>query len=999
MLPLAWASAAGALEVPITVQELVPGGVTGLARTGEPVSVGVPLDPAEGITDASQLSLRGAAAAQFRVLQRDPETGVARWALVDFVTNSPGGAYSLVWGAGSFGGAALGTDQGTHIRIETGPATFEVRKSGFNFLDRVTQGSYEVVSPHAGGGVVVQSGTTRYESGLDTASETVLEENGPVKAVVRARGTLRSAVGAASLDYTVRLCFFRGQPGCRAFVTLRNADIASLSTRTFDAAWVEFPASLGAARTVQFGGPSGVLSGLLASGSAAHLFQGDNTFQRGGNTDAILPYLTPTRGLEVTIAGTALRGTGSTADVARGWMRVDDGVHAVLAGMRDLATLFPSGFDVQGDVLAVELFSRYNPQKNLVFSWGAHETREMLFEFAAPVSADPEAFRYRLQYPLLGKCDFGRYRDTGAVCGERRLVTVQEEHDFFAETGKNWTLAEYAESSLKLNRQYGFGASGGPNQFDMDECELLDFLRSGYSGHFLKARLGVLWKADQAVYHSDDFDYGTHQNGVSDVNVTQPASFHGKGAGSLFDDEHPHWTCMLLYYHMTGDENVREAIEDYGEWRRYRAGNPRYGAIHGGGVGSFRLWSRCFRDVALLYEFTGQQRYLDDVRFMSDVLTHTIETGTSKGRNRERGYFFFGDETDPTRLIHLFFLTEMNPIGVEEAMRVLPEGDARREELRDYLYGLAYFTLQEAQLLPSAIGYPYEYLSTVANPTLGVRGDQTGIVLTLGYEMSGDSEFVNRSRALAWRVLEYQNMLRGSELSTHLRIYRWLHRTEVGAEYVDPVVRSNPNGTYTLTWTAPVGAREYIVKYGAKPLVENLGFDQAARTYRVDPGLAMNFWAGTNLSGEPEPWLRGALESYTTPDLPAGTWYFKVKVLTSAARARTPIPIGRPPRHPANQRADSPGPLAAPGPVRVTPSPSPLQSPGGVVFARVPSGGEVRIYSASGRLVRALPATDRSLVTWDRRTQSGEPAGPGVYFYRIVSPREPPQRGRLVLVP
>ncbi len=77
-------------------------------------------------------------------------------------------------------------------------------------------------------------------------------------------------------------------------------------------------------------------------------------------------------------------------------MRVDDGRHAVLAGMRDLATLFPSGFDLRGDRLAVELFSRHNPKTDLVFSWGAHETREILFGFA-PAGASGEAFRGRLQ--------------------------------------------------------------------------------------------------------------------------------------------------------------------------------------------------------------------------------------------------------------------------------------------------------------------------------------------------------------------------------------------------------------------------------------------------------------------------------------------------------------------------------------------------------------------------------------------------------------------------
>jgi hypothetical protein len=93
-------------------------------------------------------------------------------------------------------------------------------------------------------------------------------------------------------------------------------------------------------------------------------------------------------------------------------------------------------------------------------------------------------------------------------------------------------------------------------------------------------------------------------------------------------------------------------------------------------------------------------------------------------------------------------------------------------------------------------------------------------------------------------------------------------------------VQRNDDGTCTLQWTAPANAREYIVKYGPKPLVETLGFDQVKRRFDIDPGTVMNFWAATNLAGEPTPGTPGTLETYTTPKLPAGDLHFAVKVLT-----------------------------------------------------------------------------------------------------------------------
>jgi len=976
-------AAAAELRVPILVAPLVTAGNSVPAFPAEPVVVGIPFAPEEGLRDAGALGMSGTSAAQFRVLQRDPVTGNVVWVLASFM--SDGGPYAVTPGAGDFGGAPIARDTGTRIEVNTGAARFVVRKAGFNGLDEVVVGDVSRVVPHADGGVVVLSGGVRYESRLDVGSDVTIEENGPVRAVVRARGTLRAADGARSLDYTVRLHFGRGQGTCRADVTLRNAALANLGTPAFDAAWFEVPLELGLDREVRFGTAGGSVAARIGDTGTAHLFQGDNAVARDGRTSELLPFLTPSVGLEIVIGSTTHAALGSPSDAASGWVRLDDGNRAVLAGLRDLAPLFPSGFDVQGSKLAVELFSRHNSKRGLVFSWGAHETREILLEFAAS-GADVQRFEARLVSPQLGRCEYERYRVTGALCGERRLVTVDQQSRFFAELGETWAPPRIAAGDLRLRRRYTFGTTGGGNQFDQDECLLLDFLRTGAGGLFHQARFGVQWKADQAVPHSDDFDYGTRQNGITDIQILQPETFHGKGAGNQFDDEHPHWVSMLHYYHLTGDERVREAFVDYGEWRRYRAGHPVYGAINGGAIQHFRLWSRCLRDVALLWEATGDDRALSDLRRMALVLTTTIESGTGLGRNLERGYFYFGDPADPQRRIHLFFLTEMNGMAAQEAMRVLPADDPLREELRDYLTGLAWFTLQEAQIVPDAIGYPYGYFAAAPNPVPGTRGDQTGLLLAHGYEMTGHAEFVQRARAFAWRVAEYQHALRASELSTHARIYRWLNRERVGALLVEPEARRNGDGSWTLRWQAPAGARAYIVKYGARPLVRHLGFDAVTRTFAIDPATAMNFWAAGNLAGEPEPSLSGALETWTTPVLPAGDWHFGVTVLGERPLVPTP---------PSALRIE--GPPRASGPRPSTPA-SPVHAvitPSGVRFDGARPGTQVAIFTVAGKLVWRQAADIAGVARWTQEPGAARTAR-GVYFYRIDVPGAAPRIGRIL---
>jgi hypothetical protein len=105
---------------------------------------------------------------------------------------------------------------------------------------------------------------------------------------------------------------------------------------------------------------------------------------------------------------------------------------------------------------------------------------------------------------------------------------------------------------------------------------------------------------------------------------------------------------------------------------------------------------------------------------------------------------------------------------------------------------------------------------------------------------------------------------------------------------MEPDATENPDGSWTLTWTAPEDASEYIVKYGEKTLVENLDFDQVTRKYRINANNHMNFWAATNVQGEPTPGAAGTQETWTTPVLPAGNWKFGVKALLRSPAATPP---------------------------------------------------------------------------------------------------------------
>src|SRR4051794_40577309 len=101
----------GAISVPLTVQEkLYPGGMAGLARTNEPLTVGVPLPDSAGITSTNVLGLTGATAAQFTVESKWP-SGNLKWVKVRAIIPNvkAGGTTSvtLTTGGGNFGGTDL----------------------------------------------------------------------------------------------------------------------------------------------------------------------------------------------------------------------------------------------------------------------------------------------------------------------------------------------------------------------------------------------------------------------------------------------------------------------------------------------------------------------------------------------------------------------------------------------------------------------------------------------------------------------------------------------------------------------------------------------------------------------------------------------------------------------------------------------------------------------------------------------------------------------------
>jgi hypothetical protein len=909
---LATAAAArsqAALPISLTVQEALLPGASGLARASGPVSVGVPLESNSGITNVSQLGMSGATAAQFRVLARWPN-GAIRWVLVDFQSDLAAGGTAagaaLTTGSGAFGGSDLAVDNGTSILVSTGSASFTIRKSPFRVFDQVSVGATNLVSAGGEGFVVVDGAGTRYTSANDPGASVVIEENGPVRSVIRATGTLRSAAGARLCDYLIRLHFYRGKSYVRAWASMKNARGGGPPTTfLFNSAEIVVPLALGTGTRFQTSTSRGPVSDALATGETAYVFQARSSlYDWVENSYAEAPIASTQNGVEVRkVGGTVYQGlSGNVADYADGWASLEDGSgKGVTIALRWMPQFWPAGLEVGADGHAsVELFSKRNAKTGIKFAWGAYETREMSFNFYATPPANRTAALYELQYPLVARAPLPQYASAGAIFGETKLASVSEQQSWFARHGASSpTLANITPSFWRF---HAWPTGGGGNQTDFALIDLLDFLRTGFGGYLAQGERNTLFKADTAVRHSDGFDYTNDQVDPGDEwTGTNAGAFNWK----IFDFEHSHWFSLPIAYYLTGNEIYHDAVVDYGEWKHAMAdGSPPlyYNPINSFGDGSMRVWSRYNRDFALLWDVTRDARYWTDLSRMMDGLLASRDVPGSAlppGRNLDRGYMWMahGDYILP-RSVSDFMTVQLHSEGIWETIRLFREaGDPRVEALQDYFLGLADFVYNEFYLsknggtTPGDFGYAYSYkLDQFNDPaTSGENGSSylrpisSSRPLQFAYEMTGNTKYLDREAKLLIGDVQFVTDRTTSEYASLAYMSTDLYRAGGGWQTVPGVATQNlGGGSYQLSWTVPSGTTGYRVKYSDRNIVDWLGFDQATRTYQYSPSSYVSWFAAQSAAGEPAPLPGGSVQTMTVSGLdPSKTFRFSVRFTTT----------------------------------------------------------------------------------------------------------------------
>jgi MYXO-CTERM domain-containing protein len=799
---------------------------------------------------------------------------------------------------------SMGKDKGDSFEINTGKATFTIRKKAFNLLDKVVVGDKTLVNSGASPGLVLtgQDGT-EYFASRDKNIKVEMEENGPIKTVIAAHGTFFSAADKRNLDFTVRMHFYKDKTRVRTFVTLRNASKQQLENVLYRSLELRIKTALGSGNWL-FRTHDGEKTGKLASTDKLRLLQGEN------NTATFWDKTFDKKHWPSGIQGYNL--TNGTVSVAKGTREQPirlfyaqlkgAGDAHVTFGTRFAAQWWPQSLGIDGDgTIRHGVFPAGN-DKPYIIRFGTHATREVMWHFDKEDSTPRDDF-FRFQYPLVSKPqDPGWFNQVEIAW--MRVSSFLEEQDYnlnlqYPVNKTPWDTINRRPEFI-VPRFLDWSLIRPTRYYDPAKIALVNYHRQEKNfgtGYYLFAHQRGQLYADQGVYHSDDFDLSklaTDVPALLDPKTGLPKPATTLPNGDKLPPLSPHFTrkqhhahFLRSLYWQTGETRLYNTYIDWGEWLLKDAGK--------GSSLSGHAWD--LYHLTDLYRLTDNDIYKKKAaQLFEDHFAKALGKDSATGQNKQRG-FLLGPDSKKTALSIL----EQGAI-VPRALMYYHEYATRSsskernpdtllgDRVRDVVAGMVRFVVQETWSSggdkPGDFGNPATFNADtpVDNPRSGKEWNSgiQGIYLSyfFGYLLSGDKEYLTKGKLLLKTtafntpsVYWYQD-LPGRQNLQYLIDYpilfvRWrplpLKVTKVGNEMV-------------LKWIVPYDCRVLWLKTSDKLIVPSLGYDPKTGKYSKDPATHIPFFAATNLKQRVKPGEAKKLQTLRIP-IPAGQ-----KTMNFAAR-------------------------------------------------------------------------------------------------------------------
>ena len=419
----------------------------------------------------------------------------------------------------------------------------------------------------------------------------MIEENGPVRTVIKATGTHKDSSGNSYMRFTVRMHFYKGKSTARVTVTLRNADLgasnsfasASKGFESFE--WRTALNIAGTTNTYVFGTHSGGTStSTLAATDDAYIYQGQSSgpgrMVPQDNTVPSPDYTADT-GYDVR-KNTVSQTTGTSAQISGGYGNCENpsGV-GLLVQHYFPGAYYPKSIGFN-DACTDTRIGIWPTENSSVYyqAWPQYSTHDLFFSFHAAALSSNVNEGSKLQHKLIARAPITHYNDSAVF--PTKFIDSATEDAFYTATwavaspslsaGRDCCVPDLGLSSanfpIAAYREYAWGNSGPSNQPDRHWNYLMQWLIRGMPGRYLDGmHFHGRYMTDFAIPHSDGFTWRSQTGdysfaGQPTATSSNISSTYRSGPQWQGDVNHEHWWGIGDAYFLSGDEAIRDALVD-----------------------------------------------------------------------------------------------------------------------------------------------------------------------------------------------------------------------------------------------------------------------------------------------------------------------------------------------------------------------------------------------------------------------------------------------------
>lgn len=609
-----------------------------------------------------------------------------------------------------------------------------------------------------------------YFTNLDSPDEVTIEENGPMRSVVKIRGNWKSPdygylgkehISTRALQpypwmkYNIRIHFYKDKDYAKVFFTLENngawgvhseTDFVPMQRILFDELSLNSDLNLGASKRIS----SGDFSETYSSGEFAVLQTGlgGYSIQRNGISQGV-------------------------SSNSKGWIDINDGNKGVAVGVRHFTENYPKKFTFNGNKLSAELWpsegSYFDGDNYRIYQidGGRHKTHEMLYRFYSGNNlAETERIMEGFKAPLMALASPDWFADTKALGflgppGEGSYdVKVNEAMTRYEDLvssqfeGSNtmFTSGAFKYSWIHFG-DLGWNGGFSSLHYDWTFGALVSYIRTGKRIFFDTGTAMARHRMDIDQYHGDRIDLTGRKHLYMNY-LSRYESGASGSAGHMIGEKVPKmshtWNDGLVYYYLlTGDKKAWEAADE--NWKAvvnmYGVGG-RIDARYPFTFEESRTPAWAAAIAINLYKVNGNQSYLD-------LATRIVKNGLLYQEQLVGGEGSFYDLSGPVTSTYVVY--PMYPI-------IITHYYSQDPEIRDLIIRMAdtakdklfcpEYIKSNGYIVPIQLSYVWR-LSQRCNGGEAVKDFFLGDLFAYSYMLTNNSEYLDWARRSFWNSAFY----------------------------------------------------------------------------------------------------------------------------------------------------------------------------------------------------------------------------------------------------